>query len=92
LAAFQFLDPIQSAGFLERGFEPVVRPLLHPGQHKHRTNAHKHPFFEWDPNPIERAKIVHASDHAINVIGVTFAKLYIKKTQALFISDRLRST
>jgi hypothetical protein len=32
------------------GDQPVARPLF-TEQHKHRINAHRHPFFEWDSNP-----------------------------------------
>jgi hypothetical protein len=35
-----------------KGDQPVSRPLpTHTGQHKHRTNAYRHPCLKWDSNP-----------------------------------------
>jgi hypothetical protein len=49
--SFQFLDLRQSVGLLGRGISPSQGCYLHTGQHRHRINAHKHPYLEWDSNP-----------------------------------------
>jgi hypothetical protein len=45
---FSFLIYSQSAGLLGRGMSPSQGRYLHPEQHKHRINAHRHPCLEWD--------------------------------------------
>jgi hypothetical protein len=35
----------------EWGIKPSQVLYLYTEQHKHRINAHRHPFFEWDSNP-----------------------------------------
>jgi hypothetical protein len=42
---------------------------LHTGQHKHRTNAHRHPCTKWDSNRTNR---VHVSDRAATVIDYDY--------------------
>jgi hypothetical protein len=41
----------QSVGLLGRGISPSQGRYLHTGQHKYRTNAHIHPYLEWNSNP-----------------------------------------
>jgi hypothetical protein len=41
----------QSVGHLGRGISPSQGRYLHTGQHKHRTNAHRHSCLQWDSNP-----------------------------------------
>jgi hypothetical protein len=41
----------QSAGLLVGGISPSKGRYLHTGQHKHRANAHTHPFLKDDSNP-----------------------------------------
>jgi hypothetical protein len=49
---FQFLDLFtQSVEPLWWGISTSQGRYLHTGQHKHRTNAHRHPYFKWDSNP-----------------------------------------
>jgi hypothetical protein len=33
------------------GISPSQGSYLHTGQHRHRTNEHRHPCLEWDSNP-----------------------------------------
>jgi hypothetical protein len=40
----------QMVGHLGRGISPSQGRYLHTGQHKHRTNVHKHPCLKWDSN------------------------------------------
>jgi hypothetical protein len=68
---FSFLIYTESVGLLGRGISPSQDRYLHT-EHKHRINAHKYPFLEWESNMIpvfERAKTVHALDSAATVIG-----------------------
>jgi hypothetical protein len=41
----------QTVGFLERVISPSQGRYLHTEQHRHITNAHRHPCLEWDSNP-----------------------------------------
>jgi hypothetical protein len=41
----------QSVGLLERGISPSQGRYLQTENHKHRINARRHPFLEWDSNP-----------------------------------------
>jgi hypothetical protein len=48
---FSFLSHTQSVRLLGRGISPSQGRYLHTGQNKHRINAHRYPFVEWDSNP-----------------------------------------
>jgi hypothetical protein len=48
---FSFLIFSQLVGLLGRGISPSQGRYLHTDEHKHRTNAHRHPCLEWDSNP-----------------------------------------
>jgi hypothetical protein len=41
----------QLVGLFERAISPSQCRYLHTGQHKHRINAHRHLWLEWDSNP-----------------------------------------
>jgi hypothetical protein len=41
----------QTVGLLERVIGPSQGRYLYTEQHKHRINAHRHPYLEWDSNP-----------------------------------------
>jgi hypothetical protein len=41
----------ESVGLLGRVISPSQGRYLHTGQHKHRTNGHKHSCLNWDSNP-----------------------------------------
>jgi hypothetical protein len=41
----------QSVELLGRVIPSSQGRYLHTEQHKHRTNAHRHPCLEWDLNP-----------------------------------------
>jgi hypothetical protein len=52
---FQFLDLFtRSVGLLGRGISPSQGRYLNTRQHKHRTNAHRHPCLKWDSNPLSQ--------------------------------------
>jgi hypothetical protein len=48
---FSFVIYTQSVGFLGRGISPSQGPYVHAEHHRHRINAHRHPFLEWDSKP-----------------------------------------
>jgi hypothetical protein len=48
---FCFLIYIESVELLGWGICPSQGLYLHAEQHKHRINAHRHPWLEWDSNP-----------------------------------------
>jgi hypothetical protein len=49
---FQFLNLFApSVGLLGRGISPSHGGYIHTEQHKHRINAHTHPYLKWDSNP-----------------------------------------
>jgi hypothetical protein len=41
----------QLVGLLRWGISPSQGLCLHTGHHRHRINAHKHPYLKWDSNP-----------------------------------------
>jgi hypothetical protein len=53
---FSFLIWTQSVGLLGRGISPSQGRYLHPEQHTHRINAHRHPCRMWDLNPDPSAR------------------------------------
>jgi hypothetical protein len=61
------------------GNQPHARPL--PTQdNTNRINVDKHPFLEWDSNPIpafERAKIIYALNRAATVTGFCIKPLLL---------------
>jgi hypothetical protein len=66
---FQFPNLTQLVGLLGRGMSPSQGRYLHTEQHKYRINAHRHPCFEWDSNPVfGGALTVQALDRAATVI------------------------
>jgi hypothetical protein len=71
---FSFLIYTQSVGLLGRGMRPSQGRYLYTEQHKHRINAHRHPYLKVGFEPtipvFERARTVHALDCAATVIGV----------------------
>jgi hypothetical protein len=49
---FQFRDPVHCRwDSLDGVISPSQGRYLHSEQHKHRINAHRHPYLEWDSNP-----------------------------------------
>jgi hypothetical protein len=74
---FSFLIYTQSVGLLGRGISPSQGGYLHTEQHKHRINAHKHPFLEWDPN--RRPHCFRRKDSSyLKLRGHTFRPMYRK--------------
>jgi hypothetical protein len=73
---FSFLIHTQSIELIGGGLSPSQGRYLHTEQHKHRTNAQRHPCLEWDSNhdPSVRAwtETVHALDRAATGIGSAF--------------------
>jgi hypothetical protein len=49
--SLQFLNLRESVRLLGRGISPMQDRCLHTGQHKHKIDAERHPFLEWDSNP-----------------------------------------
>jgi hypothetical protein len=45
-----FLIHTQSVGLLGRGISASQGRYLHTKQYKHRINAYRHPWIEWDKN------------------------------------------
>jgi hypothetical protein len=50
-AFWDFWSFTQSVGILRRRISPSQGRYLHTGQHKHRINAHRHPYLKWDSKP-----------------------------------------
>jgi hypothetical protein len=48
---FIFLNCTQSVGLLGRGIIPSQGRYLNTEQHRHRINAYRHLWLEWDSNP-----------------------------------------
>jgi hypothetical protein len=70
---FSFLICTQSVGLLGWGISSSQGSYPHTEQHKHRINAHRHPYLEWDSNPRSHRssgqRHFHALDREATVIG-----------------------
>jgi hypothetical protein len=80
---FSFLI-FHTLGLLGRRINPSQGLYLHTEQHKHRINAHRHPWsMPWvglEPSipAFERANIVHALDREVTVTG-SYVTTQLKK-------------